>query len=113
MRSGADRPLRSCSCSAASRRWSRSRPNRTLTTELFPTEVRASANGLAHNLLGRWGQVAGPFAVNLVALELGTTGRAVAALACVNLLALPLLRWGLPETRQAELSEREARALSQ
>jgi putative MFS transporter len=81
----------------------------TLTTELFPTEVRASANGLAHNLLGRWGQVAGPFAVNLVALELGTTGRAVAALACVNVLALPLLRWGLPETRQTELSEREAR----
>ena len=84
----------------------------TLTTELFPTEVRASANGLAHNLLGRWGQVAGPFAVNLLALELGTTGRAVAALACVNLLALPLLRWGLPETRQTELSEREAPTVS-
>ena len=32
----------------------------TLTTELFPTEVRASANGLAHNLLGRWGQVRRP-----------------------------------------------------
>jgi putative MFS transporter len=84
----------------------------TLTTELFPTEVRASANGLAHNLLGRWGQVAGPFAVNLVALELGTTVVRSPPLACVNLLALPLLRWGLPETRQAELSERDARALS-
>jgi putative MFS transporter len=84
----------------------------TLTTELFPTEVRASANGLAHNLLGRWGQVAGPFAVNLVALELGTTGRAIAVLACVNLLALPLLRWGLPETRQAELGTHEAPAVS-
>jgi putative MFS transporter len=76
----------------------------TLTSELFPTEVRASANGLAHNLLGRWGQVAGPLSVNLVAVALGTTGAAVAALACVTLLALPLLRWGLPETRETELS---------
>jgi len=71
----------------------------TLTSELFPTEVRATANGLAHNLLGRWGQVVAPVAVGQLAGTLGTTAQAVAALAFVNLLALPLLRWGLPETR--------------
>jgi putative MFS transporter len=75
----------------------------TLTTELFPTEVRASANGLAHNLLGRWGQVAGPLCVNVAANELGSTGAAVAALAGINLLALPLLYWALPETRRVDL----------
>jgi putative MFS transporter len=82
----------------------------TLTTELFPTEVRASANGLAHNLLGRWGQVAGPLSVNLVADTVGATGAAVAALACVTLLALPLLRWGLPETRATTLDTDGAEA---
>jgi putative MFS transporter len=82
----------------------------TLTTELFPTEVRASANGLAHNLLGRWGQVAGPLSVNMVAAALGTTGAAVAALAGVTLLALPILRWGLPETREMELGRYDAEA---
>jgi putative MFS transporter len=84
----------------------------TLTTELFPTELRASANGLAHNLLGRWGQVAGPLSVNLVAVALGTTGAAVAALGCVTLLALPLLRWGLPETRATELGAADAGDIS-
>jgi len=79
----------------------------TLTTELFPTEVRASANGLSHNLIGRWGQVAGPFCVNLVAGAVGSTGAAVAALASVNLLALPLLFWTLPETRQVDLTASE------
>lgn len=77
----------------------------TVTSELFPTEVRAAANGLAHNLLGRWGQVLGPAAVGALAEALGSTGRAVAALAFVNLLALPLLKWGLPETKAADLAQ--------
>jgi putative MFS transporter len=76
----------------------------TLTSELFPTEVRATANGLAHNLLGRWGQVAAPVAVGQLAAVFGSTAQAVTVLALVNLLALPLLRWGLPETRAARVA---------
>jgi MFS family permease len=78
----------------------------TLTSELFPTDVRAAANALTHNLLGRWGAVAAPAVVGHLAETLGSTGQAVTVLAFMNLLALPLLRWGLPETRTAELTVR-------
>ena len=75
----------------------------TLTSELFPTEVRATANGLAHNLLGRWGRRRARSGWSLAAV-FGSTAQAVTVLALVNLLALPLLRWGLPETRAARVA---------
>ncbi|MEE3328510.1 MAG: MFS transporter [Myxococcota bacterium] len=75
----------------------------TMTTELFVTEVRASANALAHNLLGRWGMVLGPLAVGFLSGPCGSTGNAVSILAGVNLLFLPAVIWMLPETRGIEL----------
>ena len=80
----------------------------TLTVELFPTELRASASGLTHNLLGRWGLVLGPVAVGTLAAQLGSTAAAVSVLAFSNLLALPALRT-LPETRGISLEHPPAR----
>jgi MFS family permease len=71
--------------------------------ELFATEVRAAANGLCENLLGRWGFVIAPAVVGLLAEALGATSKAVVVLACVNLLAIPVLLWVLPETRNTQL----------
>ena len=75
----------------------------TITTELFETRVRASANALAHNLLGRWGMVVGPLAVGFLTGPLGSTGNAVTALAFGNLLVLPVVYALLPETRGINL----------
>ena len=77
----------------------------TLTVELFPTELRASASGLTHNLLGRWGMVLAPAAVGALAARLGSTSEAVSILAFTNLIALPALIWVIPETRGISLGE--------
>lgn len=77
-----------------------------MTTELFPTEVRASAYGLAQNLIGRWGFVAGPAAVGWLAVPFAGTSNAIVALSFINLLAIPLVLWALPETRDADLGQR-------
>lgn len=73
------------------------------TSELFPTHLRAAANGLTNNFIGRWGQVAAPALVGAGAEALGGIDRAVTAFAFVNLLALPVVLWGLPETRGTDL----------
>ena len=75
-----------------------------INSELFATELRAAANGLCENLLGRWGFVLGPGVVGWLAGPLGATSHAIIVLACINLLAIPPLLWVLPETRQADLS---------
>ncbi len=75
-----------------------------INSELFATDVRAAANGLCENLLGRWGFVLGPAAVGWLAGPLGATSHAIVVLAFINLLAIPLLLWVLPETRQVDLS---------
>jgi len=71
----------------------------TITAELFPTEVRANANALSHNLLGRWGLVIGPSVTGATAAALGSTGDAVTLLGLSNLVAIPLVLYLLPETR--------------
>jgi len=75
----------------------------TMTAELFATEVRASANALSHNLLGRWGMVLGPLAVGFLSGPMGSTANAVTLLAFANLLALPVIFLMIPETRGIEL----------
>lgn len=81
-----------------------------MTTELFPTDVRAAAYGLSHNLLGRWGFVLGPAAVGWLAGPLAATSHAIVALSVVNLLAIPLVLWALPETRSVDLARRQPEA---
>jgi len=76
----------------------------TISAELFPTEVRATAGGVTHNLIGRLGMTLGPKLVGLLAVSVGSTGLAVAMLGLVNLIAVPLIAATLPETRGANLA---------
>jgi putative MFS transporter len=78
--------------------------SQTIAAELFPTEVRATAGGLTHNMIGRLGMVLGPKAVGLLAASLGTTGAAVALLGLLHLAALPVIARLLPETRGVRLA---------
>jgi len=68
------------------------------TTELFPTDFRAAASGLANNLIGRWGQVLATASVGSLAALLGSTSAAVIPMSFVALLCIPALIWALPET---------------
>jgi putative MFS transporter len=72
-----------------------------LCAELFPTELRASATALSHHLVGRLGMVAGPALIGLALPSGGSISAAVLALSALNLLCLPLVLLGLPETRAA------------
>jgi len=71
----------------------------TIAVELFHTDVRATANGLSNNLLGRWGLVLGPAAMSVGIAELGSIAAAASLLALFNLLTIPLMLWLIPETR--------------
>lgn len=75
----------------------------TLNSELFPTELRAAANGWCHNLLGRWGFVIAPLLSGMLAQKLGGIGPATAVLGTASLLAIPLALFLLPETRGLRL----------
>ncbi len=79
----------------------------TWTAELFPTAHRATAMGLANNLIGRLGLVAGPITSGLLAGALGGYGHALSFLAIAPALAIPLVL-RLPETRGASLQAVEA-----
>ena len=80
----------------------------TITAELFPTELRASAGAVAHNLLGRLGMVVGPPLVGAAAAAVGSTGEAVALLSLANLALVPLALWLVPETRGVEIAQSAA-----
>jgi putative MFS transporter len=78
-------------------------------TELFPTQIRASATAWANNGIGRIAYVLSPLAVGLAAESIGW-GAAVRATAVFPLLALVLIAWRLPETAGRELEETSALA---
>ena len=79
----------------------------TISAELFPTEIRATAGGITHHLIGRLGMTLGPKSVGMVAAALGSTGEAVALLGLLNLLVVPIIARTLPETAGAALDVRE------
>ena len=75
----------------------------TLTAELFPTALRATAAGISASLLGRLGFVLGPLAAAAAIAQLGATADALSLLALLNLACvLVVWRW-IPETRGREL----------
>ena len=80
----------------------------TLNSELFPTHLRAAANGMCNNLIGRWGMVAAPAAVGALSVHLGGVGPAAVLLASAFYAAIPLLWLGLPETRGTRVEENGA-----
>lgn len=77
----------------------------TIAVELFDTDVRATANGLTNNLLGRWGLVLGPAAMGFLIGKLGSIGEAASWLALGNLVVLPLILWLVPESRDFGLDD--------
>ena len=77
----------------------------TIAVELFVTDVRATANGLTNNLLGRWGLVLGPAVMSVLIGQLGSIAEAASLLALFNLLALPIMLWLIPETKGRRLDE--------
>jgi MFS family permease len=76
----------------------------TLTAELFPTHLRATASGFAGSLLGRLGFVLGPLASGALASQLGATSNAMALLALVNAACIAIVAKWIPETRGARLA---------
>ena len=77
----------------------------TLTVELFPTRVRAAAGGLTSAFVGRSGFVVAPAVTGWLAVQVGSTGQAVSLLALVNLVAIAIVAFAIPETRGVELGE--------
>ncbi len=77
----------------------------TVTSEIFPTSMRATANAVVNNLLGRTGMVIAPALVGLLSPLLGSVGNAVALLALVSFLCIPVVIFLLPETKRQVLEE--------
>ncbi len=76
----------------------------TWTTELFPTETRATALGVANMLIGRLGLVLGPIVAGWLSTRMHSTSDAISLLGGVTLLAIPLV-WTLPETNAVDLRD--------
>lgn len=76
----------------------------TLTAELFPTRLRATATGISASLLGRLGFVVGPLIAAAAITRLGSMPDALALLALLNLACVGVVwRW-IPETRGEKLA---------
>ncbi|GAB2674163.1 MFS transporter [Paenibacillus thermoaerophilus] len=69
----------------------------TLTNELFPTEIRASAMAWANNIVGRLGQILVPAVVTTIAISLGL-GNAAALAVSLPLISLILILVFLQDT---------------
>jgi MFS family permease len=81
----------------------------TISSELFPTSIRASANAIVNNLLGRTGMMLAPAAAGFLAAQVGSIGSAVAIISLLNFAVMPVILLLLPETRGQALEEIEAR----
>ncbi|MGE0827115.1 MAG: MFS transporter [Candidatus Binatia bacterium] len=77
----------------------------TITSEIFPTSIRGTANAVVNNLLGRTGMVLSPALVGQLSIWLGSVGEAVAWLAVLNFFCVPVILWSLSETRGQTLEE--------
>jgi putative MFS transporter len=77
----------------------------TITSELFPTQIRGTANAVVNNLLGRTGMVLAPALVGVLSTWLGSVGKAAAVLAALNFLCVPVILWLLAETKGKQLEE--------
>jgi putative MFS transporter len=77
----------------------------TITTEVFPTRIRATGNAIANNLLGRTGMVVAPALVGFLSSSLGSVGTAVAFLGPGVCLCIPVVWAFLKETKGKDLEE--------
>lgn len=78
----------------------------TITSEIFPTNIRATANAVVNNhLLGRTGMVLAPALVGILSKSLGSAGDAVTLIALVSFLCIPVVVFLLPETKRQVLED--------
>lgn len=77
----------------------------TITSEVFPTAIRGTANAVVNNLIGRIGMVIAPTLVGLLAIPLGSVGTAVALLATLNFITLPVIFRFLEENKGKSLED--------
>jgi putative MFS transporter len=78
----------------------------TITSEIFPTALRATANAVSNNLIGRFGMVLSGFLVGGLSVGFaGSVGNAVALLALAPVAAIPVVLFCVPETRGRALEE--------
>lgn len=75
-----------------------------LTTELFPTDIRADGFAWANNVIGRTSYVLSPLVIGALAQSLGW-GPVIRMTAVFPILTLVLIYWLLPETRGRALEE--------
>ena len=78
-----------------------------LSTELFPTDIRADGFAWANSVLGRVALVLSPLVVGHLAGRLGW-GPVVRSTAIFNLVTIALIYWLLPETKGRPLEETAA-----
>ncbi|MGG2200348.1 MULTISPECIES: MFS transporter [Paenibacillus] len=76
----------------------------TLTNELFPTEIRASAMAWANNIVGRLGQILVPTVVTTIALSLGL-GNAAALAVSLPIISLILILVFLQDTGKKTINK--------
>jgi putative MFS transporter len=77
----------------------------TITSEIFPTQMRGLANGVVNNLLGRTGIVLAPGIVGALSAWFGSVGEAVALVSGTTFLCLPAVLFLISETRGQTLEE--------
>jgi putative MFS transporter len=75
-----------------------------LTTELFPTDIRADGFAWSNNLVGRAGFVASPFVIGHLASTYGW-GPVIRATVVFPIIAILLIYRLLPETKRRSLEE--------
>lgn len=77
----------------------------TITSEIFPTPIRATANAVVNNLCGRPGMALAPAIIGALSMPLGSIGAAVAAVALIPVACLPIILLVVGETRGQELEQ--------
>jgi MFS family permease len=77
----------------------------TITSEIFPTAIRGTANAVVNNLLGRTGMALAPALVGALSAVLGSVGEAVALVTLVPFACLPIILLVVQETKGKELEE--------
>jgi len=76
-----------------------------LSTELFPTSIRATGYGLCVQVIGQICWMLSPVAIGLLSGPLGGLGNAASLFAAGPLLGVVLVLWLVPETRGKTLEE--------
>ncbi|MDA0820989.1 MAG: MFS transporter [Proteobacteria bacterium] len=77
----------------------------TITSEIFPTEIRATANAVVNHLLGRIGMALAPAVVGALSAVLGSIGQAVALISLIPFVCLPIIWLTVRETKGQELED--------